>query len=58
MDGNFTAVHQKRKNALPEKSLTNGELYMVNEAHYATHLARAIEHKEVTFYFPIMFLTH
>lgn len=47
MDGNFTAVHHKRKNALPEKCLTDGELYMVNEARYQGHLTTAIEHKDV-----------
>jgi hypothetical protein len=48
MDGNFTAVHQRRKNALPETNLTNGELYMVNEPQYQRHLTTATEHKEVS----------
>jgi hypothetical protein len=47
MDGNFTAVHQKRHNALPEQCLTDGELYMVSEKRYQAHLASAIEGREV-----------
>ena len=47
MDGNFSAVHQKRMNARPEQCLTNGELYMVNETRYRAHMSSAIETKEV-----------
>ena len=34
IDGNFSAVHQKRHNAIPESCLTDGELYMVSEKRY------------------------
>jgi hypothetical protein len=47
MDGNFSAVHQKRNNAKPEKCLSDGELYMVNETRYKAHLACSVEGKEV-----------
>jgi hypothetical protein len=55
MDGNFTAVHQKRYNALPDTCLTDGDLYMVSEARYQAHLASAVEGKEVRFrHLPIL----
>jgi len=47
MDGNFSAVHQKRHNAIPESCLTDGELYMVSEKHYQAHLASVVEAREV-----------
>jgi hypothetical protein len=47
MDGNFSAVHQKRSNATPEQCLTDGELYMVAEKRYQAHLASTVECKEV-----------
>lgn len=47
MDGNFSAVHQKRNNAIPEQCLTDGELYMVSENRSRAHLASAVESKEV-----------
>jgi hypothetical protein len=51
MDGNFTAVHQKRQNAAPESRLTNGDLYMVDETPYNVHLRTAKESVEVTWLF-------
>ena len=47
MDGNFSAVHQKCHNAVPEQCLTNGDLYMASENHCRAHLASAVEYKEV-----------
>jgi hypothetical protein len=47
MDGNFSAVHQKRNNVKPEKCLSDGELYMVSETRYKAHLACSVEGKEV-----------
>lgn len=48
MDGNFTAVHQKRHNAMSEQRLTDGELYMVSEKRYHAHLASTVEVREVS----------
>jgi hypothetical protein len=48
MDRNFSAVHQKRCNAIPEQCLTDGELYMVSEKRYQAHLASAVEVREVS----------
>lgn len=46
-DGNFSAVHQKNHKARPEKALSNGDLFMVEETRYAAHLKVALEIKEV-----------
>ena len=48
MDGNFSAVHQKRNIAIPEQCLTDGDLYMVSEKRYQAHLMSAVESKEVS----------
>jgi len=47
MDGNFSAIHQRRRNAVPEKCLTDGHLYLVSDPKYLTYLESAKEHKEV-----------
>jgi hypothetical protein len=48
MDGNFSAVHQKRSNAAPEKCLTDGHLYLVSDTNYVPYLESAKEHREVS----------
>jgi hypothetical protein len=47
MDGNFSAVHQKRKNAVPEMCLTDGHLYLVSDTNYLPYIEKAKEYKEV-----------
>lgn len=47
MDGNFSAVHQKRQNAVPEKCLTDGDLYLVSDTKYLPYLQSTKECKEV-----------
>lgn len=46
-DGNFSAIHQKNERALPETALTNGDLFLVGETRYASHLKVALEIKGV-----------
>lgn len=47
MDGNFSAVHQKRLNAKPEEPLTKGEFFLVEDVRYQCHIKLAKEIKEV-----------
>jgi hypothetical protein len=49
MDGNFTAVHQKRKNAYHDIKLSHGEFFMTEVNRYKSHLAVAKEVKEVRY---------
>lgn len=46
MDGNFSAVHQRRQHAAPDIPLTSGNLFMVNETAYNCHIQTAVELKE------------
>lgn len=47
MDGNFSAVHQRRQNALYEQCLNDGNLFMVAEGAHSIHRAMAREYKDV-----------
>jgi hypothetical protein len=47
MDGNFTAVHQKRENAHRDVKLSHGEFFMTEPNRYKSHLATVNEVKEV-----------
>jgi hypothetical protein len=47
MDGNFKAVHQHRKNAVPDKCLTDGQLYMANESDFKAYSLTAQDSKQV-----------
>lgn len=47
MDGNFSAVHQRRDNHHKDVTLTNGEFFMTEPTAYKAHLAIATEVKEV-----------
>ncbi|KAF8231927.1 hypothetical protein L208DRAFT_1141698, partial [Tricholoma matsutake] len=46
MDGNFTTVHQKHKNAHHDIKLSHGDFFMTELNHYKSHLAIAKEVKE------------
>lgn len=46
MDGNFSAIHQRRHDAAPDVNLTNGELYLVAEQPYAEHIKSAVEDRD------------
>jgi hypothetical protein len=45
MDGNFTAVHQRRENTHCDIKLSHGEFFMTKLNHYKSHLAVANEVK-------------
>ena len=47
MDGNFSAVHQKRENAHHDVKLSHGDFFMTESNRYKSHLAVAKEVKEV-----------
>jgi hypothetical protein len=49
MDGNFTAVHQKRENAQRDVKLSHGEFFMTEPTRYKSHLAVVKEVKEVRY---------
>ncbi|KAF8220464.1 hypothetical protein L208DRAFT_1199772, partial [Tricholoma matsutake] len=51
MDGNFTAVHQKCKNAHHDIKLSHGDFFMTKLNHYKSHLAIAKEHHAVNDHF-------
>ena len=47
MDGNFSAVHQRRENAHRDIKLSHGEFFMTEPNRYKSHLAVVQEIKEV-----------
>jgi len=51
-NGNFKADHIKQKNDDDDVPLTNGEGFMTNAEWYKTHLANAMEIKQVSDYNP------
>jgi hypothetical protein len=50
VDGNMKLVHLKMKRPEDDVSLSDGELFMVRRAPYATHLSHAPDRQPVSFH--------